>query len=90
MSNTPRTDAAEHEAINGLGRCVGVNFARQLETELRTATDLLREAKSFLKAASVEYPQAGSLERRIFDFLATQPTAPSTDTSPNRNKQHES
>lgn len=33
MSDTPLTDANEVEAIEGLGRCVGANFARELERE---------------------------------------------------------
>jgi len=34
MNDTQRTNAEEREAISGLGRCVGVNFARELEREL--------------------------------------------------------
>lgn len=34
-SVTPRTDAEACEAITGLGTCVGVNFARELERENR-------------------------------------------------------
>lgn len=32
-NDTPRTDAQACEAITGLGICVGVNFARELERE---------------------------------------------------------
>lgn len=43
MSDTPLTDANETEAITGLGRCVGVNFARKLEREIARLREALRE-----------------------------------------------
>ena len=48
MSDTPRTDEQAVEAITGLGTCVGVNFARQLERDLIDAEEKIVELEEEL------------------------------------------
>lgn len=51
MSDTPRTDENEVEAIEGLGRCVGANFARELERENAALRAQLEHYKMLLDEA---------------------------------------
>lgn len=72
MSNTPRTDENEVEAITGLGRCVGANFARELEREnaaLRIIRDKAEAILNYEKTGGPSYPDWDALYDSLRDAV---------------------
>ena len=71
MSDTPRTDAEVAEYDRGWGHCpVGIEFAKQLERELRqSSTDYFMETDRLMK----ERDDLRKTLREVFDFLMPHP-----------------
>lgn len=69
-TNTPKTDAEAVEAITGLGQCVGVNFARELERDAARLRAILGKVIADQESCAECLTEADYIEmRRAYSAL---------------------